>query len=46
MTNNEMVHLPKEVEDLAKAEQAICDAQIRAFKHVLDTCFPSGDAND
>ena len=44
MTNNDEILLP-EVEDLIN-NQAICDAQIRAFKHVLDTCFPSGDAND
>jgi hypothetical protein len=47
MTNNEWVSLFPEVEDLIKAEQAICDAQIKAFTHVLDACFPTvGDADD
>ena len=45
MTNNERVSLFPELEDLIKEEQAISDAQIKAFTHVLDTCF-GGEPND
>ena len=45
MTTDKEVKLLPEVEDLIKAEQVICTAQIKAFTHVLDTCF-GGERND
>ncbi len=41
MTSNEPEVVSPQMQNLLETEMKICDAQIRAFKEVLDVCFPA-----
>ncbi len=41
MTSNEHQVQSPQMTDLIDVERTICDAQLRAFKQVLDVCFPT-----
>jgi hypothetical protein len=39
MTSNEPEVVSPQMQNLVETEMTICDAQLRAFNHVLDVCF-------
>jgi len=41
MTSNELEVVSPQMQNLLETEMTICDAQLRAFKQVLDVCFPT-----